>query len=120
MPPLQHNATLERVTTKGGADDFDRAGAAPVEKWAGELRVYYRRKVERVITGQGVTPDVVTTRTLIVANDELPAGLDTDDVLTFTPDGGDQETGTAQAIAGPDLAVVSALLRTTRIELEPA
>lgn len=124
MAPLQTNATLEAVASAGNAPDWDQPGAAGAQKWAGAIRCYYRRKIQRVVAAGGASTDVVLERRLIVDTDDLDAliaaGLDTDDTVTFTPDGQPQEHGTATLIDRADLAGISASLRTSRIELEPA
>lgn len=127
MPPPQANATITAVRGQGQRDDWDRnqGGDEGAPKFAGELRAYYREKADRVASGGAV--DVITRRTLWVTTAELrrvgllgagaPADLDTDDVITFTPDGRPEASSPAIAVAASELAGASAV-STTRIDLE--
>jgi hypothetical protein len=122
LPP-QTNATLTAVgTSSEQPDDWDVPAAPgdPDAKWAGEVRVYYREKQDRITDGGSV--NIFTRRTLFVDTRDLEAiELDTDDLVTFRVDGaGDDATGKAQAITTARLDGIPRELETSRIELDPA
>lgn len=121
MPP-QVNARLTAVNdadaASGGRDDWD-APAAPdgpaagVEKWAGDEPAYYTEKITRA------DGNVVATRILYVdTHVATAAGIDTDDVLTFTDPDGEVRRARAALVARRALAGVPLELQTTRLELE--
>lgn len=116
--PSQTNATVTAVTGSGTADDWDRAGEDPPAKWAGEVRAYYRETTDRQAGPDG--PNVLERRELILDTADVDAmdELDTDDLITFTPDDGDELVGTAQAIARRRLKGIPTRLQTTKITLE--
>jgi hypothetical protein len=134
MSPPQVNATLTSITgataATGGRDDWDAArtavaaggGAQPAEpadagpvKWTGAVRCYYRPVLERT------AGDMVERRTLIIPTTiALAAGLDTDDVVTFTVDGDATPTSArARMVSTPRLAGIPDSLQTARLELAP-
>lgn len=123
--PPQANATLTAVTSAtaatGGREDWDEPeGAEPAgagaSKWTGSEPAYYLEKVERAPDGS----DVYVRRTLVLQTATArAAGIDTDDVLTFTDPTGTTRQATAQLIRYSD-APISAQLQTTRIDLQPA
>lgn len=119
--PPQSNATVSAVRGAGAADDWDRAGAAGVVKWVGQARAYYRESTSRE-TAEGGATNIVTKRELIVTMQTLgDFALDTDDVITFRPDGAPADlTGTAQAIPRVSLGGIPRSLQTSRIRLENA
>lgn len=118
MPP-QSNATVTAVAGSGVRDDWDAPAAAGAAKWSGRVRAYFRSRVDRQGGGDGV--NIALARSLIVDTADFDAmALDTDDVVTFTPDGGAEQTATAKAIAPARLAGVPRDLQTTRIEMEDA
>lgn len=118
MAPPQSNGDLVSVDRAGGAvDDWDAgvpAGAAG-NKWAGSIRVYYREKVDRVDAGGEL--NVLTRRTAWASTGELPADLDTDDVVTLELDDGRTITSPARTVARSSLPGLEAV-STTRIDLE--
>jgi hypothetical protein len=116
MPP-QTNATATAGAGGGRRDDWDVSAAAGAAKWAGEVRAYFRERVDRQSGGDGV--NIAAARSLIIDSADFDAmALDTDDVVTFQPDGAGQQTGTAKASAPARLAGIPRDLQTTRIELE--
>lgn len=117
MPP-QTNATITKVAGAGTRDDWDRPAAAGPDKWLGEVRGYYSEKLRRLVV-DGAT-QIVNARTLVLDTTDFDGmALDTDDVVTFTPDGQAQSTGQAQAISRAALDAIPRELQTTRIELDP-
>lgn len=122
MAPPQHNATLTLVAGAGVADDWDRAGGAGPQKFAGEVRGYYRETTDRVSDGRGGV-DVLIRRELIIETADLDAinGLDTDDVLTFRVDGETVDrVAQARTIRASRLAGVTPSLQTAKITLADA
>lgn len=124
MPP-QVNATLTRVTgataATGGRDDWDAPGVEPAgagpQKWAGAAPAYYSESVQRTAGGGDV--NVASTRTLFVDSAVArAAGIDTDDVLTFTGPDGVVRTARAATVAVRELAGIPADLQTARLDLE--
>lgn len=119
MAPLQTNATLTAVAGSGTADDWDRPAVAGAAKWNGAARVYYREAVRRSAGAAGEL-DVATTYTLFVDTADFDLlDLDTDDVVSFTPDGETAKTAKATTlarIAAPATGLAS--VATSRIELE--
>lgn len=117
--PAQANATVTAVAGAGVRDDWDAPAAAGGAKWSGSVRAYYRERVDRQSGGDGV--NIAVARSLIIDTADYDAlGIDTDDVVTFTRDGGAEQTGTAKAVAPARLAGIPRDLQTTRIELEDA
>jgi hypothetical protein len=132
--PSQTNARLTLVTgataATGGRDDWDAPGVAPggpgaapapPVKWqapaGAELNAYYRESVQRFTGADG--PTVAPVRTLIIDSSVArAAGIDTDDVLTFTGPDGVVRTARATVIAVRELAGIPARLQTARLELE--
>jgi len=97
------------ITTKRG-----RAGAA---KWNGSAPAYYREDVRRDVTAGGA--NVVAARVLYVDSAVArAAGIDTDDVLTFTDPAGVVVSARAAVVAIRELDGVPAELQTARLELE--
>lgn len=118
MPP-QVNAVVTAVVGAGIADDWDVPAAAGPAKWAGEASAYLRERVDRIATGDSY--NVFVKRTLFLDTADVDAmGLDTDDLITFTPQGRPAQTSPAKAIAPARLAAIPTNLQTTRIELEDA
>lgn len=127
MPP-QTNATLTLVAGAGTADDWDRPGGAGPEKWAGEVRGYYRERTDRERGDQAV--DVLVRRELIIDTADLDAinlaagddgELDTDDLVTFRVDGaGDDVVIAVKNVRAARLAGVSASLQTAKLTLADA
>jgi len=117
MPP-QVNATLTQVQGAGTVDDWDTPAAAGSVKWSGDADAYYREKLERLADAGEV--NVLVHRTLwIDTRDARDAGLDTDDVLTFTNPAGVSQTAKAIAVAYSELDGIPRDLQTTRIDLQP-
>lgn len=126
--PLQHNATVTRLDRSGGgqavpAGDWDRdtgdEPGATDAKWSGAVRALYRETTDRVDDGQGGV-NVLTRRELVIDTADVDAlELDTNDVLTFTVDGEeDERIGQAKSIPRPRLAGVRRALQTARVVLE--
>lgn len=117
--PPQHNATVVRVRGAGTADDWDRPAGPGAIKWQGEARAYYREDTTR-LTAAGAT-NIVTKRELIVTMDTLDElQLDSDDLITFTPDGAEETTATPQSIPRVRLAGLPRALQTSKIRLTDA
>jgi hypothetical protein len=122
MPP-QVNATLTAVhgadAETGGRDDWDAPAVQDgtpdgPSKWTGTADAYYREDVTRV------GPDVVEVRALYVDSAVArEAGIDTDDVLSFTDPAGNPRTARASVVAIRELDGIPADLQTARLELEP-
>ncbi|MBN8867510.1 MAG: hypothetical protein J0H98_08145 [Solirubrobacterales bacterium] len=111
----QINATLLRVTSGAGSEDFDRDPDDGDEVWAGEEGVYYREKRERTF---GETSDILLRRTLIV-----PTGLRdwaAGDVVTFRKVIGGEQQGRVQMIEAASLPGLPDEVQTTRLTLEAA
>jgi hypothetical protein len=127
MPP-QTNATLKLVAGAGVSDDWDRGSSAGPEKWAGEVRGYYRERTDRERTGEAV--DVLVRRELIIDVDDLDAinaaaagdgELDTDDLVTFRVDGAAADVAIpVKSIRAARLAGVTAGLQTAKLTLADA
>lgn len=121
--PAQVNATLTAVhgadAETGGRDDWDAPAAQDgtpngAEKWTGTADAYYRQDVTRV------GPDVLEVRVLYVDSAiARAAGIDTDDVLSFTDPAGNPRTARAAVVAIRELAGIPGDLQTARLELEP-
>lgn len=120
MPP-QVNARLTRVqgatVATGGRDDWDapavEPGDAGAEKWAGVADAYYRETHDRRPDGRVLVRELILDTATVTA-----AGIDTDDVLTFTDPAGVERTARAAIVAIRELAGVPAELQTARLELE--
>lgn len=118
MPP-QANATVTLVKGSGQRDDWDRPGAAGADKWAGTARAYYREATDRDRSSGEL--NVATRRELIVETALLDeAGIDTDDLITFTVDGAGETTGVAKSIRRSALNGVPPSLQTSKLTLEDA
>lgn len=120
MAPVETNATLTEVRGGGSSEEpgSRRAAGADAAKFAGEARVYYREKRERVTSGQG--SDVIVRRTLIVDSREGIDWHDGDEV-DFTPDDRPPAKGTVQTIeAAQSRPYAGSGVETTRVELDPA
>jgi hypothetical protein len=119
VPPPQSNGNLVTIAPAAGAavDDWDVPTPADGDgdKWTGSIRVYYREKVDRVQAGDEL--NLLTRRTAWASTAELPAELDTDDVVTLELDDGRTITGTARTIARSSLAGAGPV-STTRVDLE--
>lgn len=123
--PAQVNAQLVSIApataATGGRDDWETPGTDPgagaAAKWTGSIAAYYREHRTR-LQGGGAD-DVVFERTVWVNTSQLPAALDTDDVITITYAGA-TITGTAAMIARSQLDGVADDVATTRIDLAPA
>jgi hypothetical protein len=123
--PTQVNATLTGVTgataATGGRDDWDApatepAGAGPV-KWTGSAGAYLRESVQRVVTDGNV--DVVPLSILYIDTAVADAaGVDTDDVLSFTGPDGVARIARARAISRSSLPGVLPGVATTRLDLD--
>jgi hypothetical protein len=128
MPP-QVNARLTGVTTATAArtmarEDWDQAagvepaGAGTV-KWSGDAPAYYREATRFVPGAAGAT--VISERVLYVDSRVVrEAGIDTDDVLSFTDPAGVARTARAIVIAVSELDGVPPELQTARLELADA
>lgn len=122
MPP-QVNATLTKITgataATGGRDDWWTPGDGPAgeapEKWTGEAGAYYQEKVTRTADGPGYARVLYIESAVARA-----AGLDTDDVLTFTGPDGVERVERVAIVAIRELAGLSPSLQTARLELELA
>lgn len=131
LGPLHVNARLTFVGTAtaatGGRDDWDTVeGVEPTGagtmKWEGDEPAYYREEVDDTNPA-----GVLVRRTLwIQTTAARTAGIDTDDIITFTGPDGTEHTATAIAVAYSDAAeqygtpIVSERIATTRLELQPA
>jgi hypothetical protein len=115
MAPPQSNGALTKIARAAAPDDWDVNVAAGADKWAGRIRAYYREKVDRVQAGDEL--NVLTRRTAWVDTAELPAELDTDDVITLELDTGELVTSPAKTIARARLEGLERVA-TTRIDLE--
>lgn len=131
MPP-QANAQLTRVTSAtaatGGRDQWDSAVAgAPTEptgagaaKWTGIADAYYSERVDRT-PGDAGAVDVIVHHVLYIDSAVArAAGIDTDDVLTFTDPTGATRTARASSVAIRELPGIPPSLQTARLELELA
>lgn len=132
MPP-QVNATLTKVaeasasSAGAGVEDWDASAPPtgddpgdPGVKWSGELRVYYREATDRTRIG-ATEPElnVAVRRELIIdAVDARELDVDTNDVVTFTPDGQAETTGVAKGLRIAELAGVPSSLQTAKLTLE--
>lgn len=125
MPPHE-NATLTRISKRGGAggnvESFDgppKPGAA-AELWAGEERVYYRERRTRQRTAAG--EDRFVEGELLVDGDvtdrvELKAGQ----IIEFVRDGDPAATTrTVRMVERRRLAEVPPDVQTDRLTFEPA
>lgn len=128
MPP-QVNARLTAVTTATAAvsrarEDWDQpAGVEPsgagASKWTGDAPAYYR-EASRFVPGAGGAT-VVAERVLYIDSAVArEAGLDTDDVLTFTDPTGATVQARAVVIAVSELPGIPDELQTARLELGDA
>ena len=131
LGPRHVNARLTAVATAtaatGGRDDWDTAenvepAGAGTSKWSGDEPAYYREEVDRTDPA-----GVLVRRTLwLQTTAARTAGIDTDDVITFTGPDGTTHTATAIAVAYSDPSelngtpIVSERIATTRLELQPA
>jgi hypothetical protein len=129
--PTQVNAMLTAVNGAdagtGGRDDWDAPVAAsspasaatgPV-KWTGSADAYYGERIQRVPDGAGGVNIIAIRRLIVDSAIARAAGIDTDDVVTFTNPAGVVVHARAAAIRVAELDGVSAGLQTTRLDLEP-
>lgn len=115
--PLQANATVTRVAEQARPDDWDVAGGAGAEKWAGAIRGYYRAKLVEV-RGEGTVTTILRRELILNIDDVDTLELDTNDVLEFTVDGeAAAQAGRAETIPRARHATVRADLQTSRIVL---
>lgn len=115
MPPAQVNATLTLVRKAPSGERWDNAGPG-AQLWAGSSRVYYRAERDRQQSAAG--GEQVLKVELIVGTLDVPVDWRSGQLVTFTPDRGQERTARVKLAPSRDLAGVPAAVRTTKLQLE--